>query len=283
MKVSYYPGCSLEATARDYQESLSYVCGQLGIELEELQDWSCCGATAAHSTDEYLSLALPGRNLAMAEKIGLDLVVPCPMCFNRLKTTCHELKRGPVEGFPYAFSGDIKIWDLLDYLTQPAWLSQIETKVKRPLKDLSVVCYYGCMANRPPKITEAGQPENPQNMDTLLRTLGATVHDWSYKTDCCGASHTIARPDIIRTLVQGLYEKALEAGAEAIVVSCQMCQTNLDMPQAKISEIFQKQYNLPIYYFTELIGVAWSVPESSTWLSRHLVNPEPLLKQKGLI
>jgi heterodisulfide reductase subunit B2 len=283
MKVSYYPGCSLEATARDYQESLSTVCRQLGIELEELPDWSCCGATAAHSTDEYLSLALPGRNLTLAEKIGLDLVVPCPMCFNRLKTTCHELKKGPVEGFPYAFSGDIKIWDLLDYLTQPAWLSQIETKVKRPLKDLSVVCYYGCMANRPPRVTGAGQPENPRNMDTLLKALGATVNDWSYKTDCCGASHTVARPDIIRTLVQRLYEKALEAGAEAIVVACQMCQANLDMPQAKISEIFRKQYNLPIYYFTELIGVAWSVPEASTWLSRHLVNPEPLLKQKGLI
>ncbi|MBA4394521.1 MAG: disulfide reductase [Desulfobacca sp.] len=283
MKISYYPGCSLEATARDYQESLSYVCGELGIELAELPDWSCCGATAAHSTNDFLSLALPGRNLALAEKIGMDLVVPCPMCFNRLKTTCHELKKGGVEGFPYAFSGEIKIWDLLDYLTQPTWLAQIEAKAKRSLKDLSVVCYYGCMANRPPKITEAGQHENPQNMDTLLKALGATVLDWSYKTDCCGASHTVARPDIIRTLVQRLYENALEAGAEAIVVSCQMCQANLDMPQAKISEIFKKEYHLPIYYFTELIGVAWNIPEAPTWLSRHLVNPEPLLKQKRLI
>ena len=283
MRVSYYPGCSLEATARDYQESLAHVCKQLGIELEEIPDWSCCGASAAHSTDEFLSLALPARNLALAEQIGLDMVVPCPMCFNRLKTAGRELKKGPVDGLDFTFSGRIKIWDLLDYLSQPVWLSQIEARVKKPLKDLSVVCYYGCMASRPPKITEAGEPENPQNMDVLLKALGATVHDWSYKTDCCGASHTVARPDIVHTLVQRLYERAMEAGAEAIVVSCQMCQANLDIPQSKIADIFQREYNLPILYFTELIGVSWAAPEAGTWLSRHLVNPEPLLKQKGLI
>ncbi len=283
MKVSYYPGCSLEATARDYRESLEYVCARLGIELAEINDWSCCGATAAHSTDEFLSLALPARNLALAEQAGLDVLVPCPMCFNRLKTAGHELAQGSREGLPYTFSGRIKVWDLLDFLSQPAWLAQIQAQVKQPLQGLSVVSYYGCMANRPPKITGAGQHENPQNMDTLLKALGATVPDWSYKTDCCGASHTVSRPDIVHTLVQRLYERALEAGAEAIVVSCQMCQANLDMPQAKIADLFQKKYDLPVYYFTELIGVAWKCPEVTTWLSRHLVNPLPLLKRKGLL
>jgi heterodisulfide reductase subunit B len=283
MKVSYYPGCSLEATARDYQESLSFVCSELEIELAEIPDWSCCGASAAHSTDEFLSLALPSRNLALAEQIGLDLVVPCPLCFNRLKTTSYEILKEKVEGLPYTFTGKIKIWDLLDYLAQPERLSQIEERIKKPLNGLSVVCYYGCKANRPPKITEAVQPENPQNMDSLLKILGASVKDWSYKTDCCGATHTVARPDIIQTMVQRLYERALEAGAEAIVVSCQMCQATLDMPQKKISEIFQKKYDLPIYYFTELIGVAWNRPEAATWLSRHLVDPKALLQRKGLI
>jgi len=283
MRVSYYPGCSLEATARDYRESLEYVCRRLGIELAEINDWSCCGATAAHSTDEFLSLALPARNLALAEQAGLDVVVPCPMCFNRLKTAGHELEPGAREGLPYTFSGRIKVWDLLDFLSQPDWLAQIQAQVNQPLQGLSLVSYYGCMANRPPKITGAGQHENPQNMDTLLKALGATVPDWSYKTDCCGASHTISRPDIVHTLVQRLYERALEAGAEAIVVSCQMCQANLDMPQAKIAELFQKKYDLPIYYFTELIGVAWNSPEAKTWLSRHLVNPIPLLRKKSLI
>jgi heterodisulfide reductase subunit B2 len=283
MKVSYYPGCSLEATARDYQESITYVCGQLGIELDEIPDWSCCGASAAHSTDESLSIALPGRNLALAEKIGMDMVVPCPMCFNRLKTSSYELQKKLGKDQPYHYTGKIKIWELLDFLTHPDRLSLIGNKVHQPLKDLSVVCYYGCMANRPPKITEASQPENPQNMEILLKTLGATVPDWSYKTDCCGASHTIARPDIVQTLVHRLYERALEAGAEAIVVSCQMCQANLDMPQSKISQIFRKKYNLPIYYFTELIGVSWKGTEAKKWLSRHFVNPIPLLKQKGIM
>jgi heterodisulfide reductase subunit B2 len=282
MKVSYYPGCSLEATARDYQESLSIVCKKIGVELEEIPDWSCCGATAAHSLDKFLSLALPGRNLALAEQIGLDLVVPCPMCFNRLKTAGHESQKGEIEE-PYPFTGSIKVWDLMDFLSQPTWIVQIQASIQQPLKDLKVVSYYGCMANRPPKITEACAHENPQNMDTLLKALGATVFDWSYKTDCCGASHTISRPDIIDTMVHRLYEGALEAGAEAIVVSCQMCQANLDMSQARISKVFQKPYDLPIYYFTELIGLAWKAPEVKTWLSRHLVNPIPLLEKKGLL
>ncbi|HMK66273.1 MAG TPA: CoB--CoM heterodisulfide reductase iron-sulfur subunit B family protein [Thermodesulfobacteriota bacterium] len=283
MKVSYYPGCSLEATARDYQESLAYVCRRLGIELTEIPDWSCCGATAAHSLDDFLSLALPSRNLALAERIGLDMVVPCPMCFNRLKTAVHEHQKGTTTPSPFPVNGKLKIWDLLDFLTQPRWLSAILTAMEQPLKDLTVVCYYGCMANRPPKITDAGQPENPQNMDRLLNALGARVSDWSYKTDCCGASHTVSRPDIIDTLVQRLYERALEAGAEAIVVSCQMCQANLDMPQKRISEKFQKNYELPVYYFTELIGLSWKAPETRSWLSRHLVDSESLLKRKGLL
>jgi heterodisulfide reductase subunit B len=283
MRVSYYPGCSLEATARDYRESLECVCREVGIELAEVEDWSCCGATAAHSTDEYLSLALPARNLMRAEGVGMDLVVPCPLCFNRLKTAEYALKTEKPENFPYTFEGRIKVWDLLEFLSQPEALAGIRGKRQRSLRDLKVVCYYGCMANRPPKVTAAAHPENPQDMDRLLQTLGAQVLDWSYKTDCCGASHTVARPDIMHNLVQRLYERALEAGAEAIVVSCQMCQANLDMPQRKISEIFGKAYDLPILYFTELIGVAWQIPEAQSWLSRHLVNPLPLLSRKGLL
>jgi heterodisulfide reductase subunit B len=283
MRVSYYPGCSLEATARDYRESLEYVCRHLGIELAEVEDWSCCGATAAHSTDEFLSLALPARNLMLAEAAGMDLVVPCPMCFNRLKTTEQALKTESPKDFPYALAGRIKVWDLLDFLSRPEWVSLIQAQVRQSLKDLTVVCYYGCMANRPPRITEARSPENPQGMDTLLKALGTQVRDWSYKTDCCGASHTVSRPDIVHTLVDRLYERALEAGAEAIVVSCQMCQANLDLPQAKIAALFQKKYDLPIFYFTELIGVAWQATEAKSWLARHLVDPIPLLRKKLLM
>ena len=167
MRVSYYPGCSLEATARDYRESLAYVCKQLGIELAEIEDWSCCGATAAHSTDEFLSLTLPARNLALAEQVGLDMVVPCPMCFNRLKTAGRELEKGPVDGLDFTFSGRIKTWDLLDFLSQPAWLPQIKAKIKQPLKIYRWSVTMGAWPTVRRKSPAPANHENPQNMDDL--------------------------------------------------------------------------------------------------------------------
>jgi heterodisulfide reductase subunit B len=136
---------------------------------------------------------------------------------------------------------------------------------------------------RPPEITEKKDYENPQNMERLLTVLGATPLDWSYKTDCCGAGHALSRPDIIDTLAQRLYERALAAGAECFVVSCQMCQANLDLTQERISKKFGRHYYLPVFYFTELIGLALGHPLVKDWLAKHLVNPLPLLKRKGVL
>ena len=143
--------------------------------------------------------------------------------------------------------------------------------------------YYGCMVARPPWITDKTDYENPQNMEKLLKVLGATPLDWSYKTDCCGAGLTVSRPDIIDTLVQRLFDRALQAGAECFVVSCQMCQANLDLSQERISQKTGKNYYLPVIYFTELIGLALGHPEVEKWLSAHLVDPRPLLRAKSLI
>ena len=280
-QVTYYPGCSLEGTAIDYAASIAGVAGLLELTLTELTDWNCCGASAAHSVSHQLSLALPARNLALAESAGLDVVVPCALCFNRLKAADLALKGPEGEQLGVPYQGDLKIWDLLDYLSQESYLAVLKEKVVRPLTGLKAVGYYGCLAARPPAVTGKSDYENPQNMERLLTVLGAGPIDWSYKTDCCGASHTVSRPDIVHTLVDRLYERALEAGAEAIVVSCQMCQANLDMPQAKIAALFQKQYDLPILYFTELIGLAWQAPEARSWLAKHLVDPAPLLERKG--
>jgi heterodisulfide reductase subunit B len=278
MKVSYYPGCSLEGTAADYAASIAGVAPLLDLELAELEDWNCCGASAAHSLNHRLAIELPSRNLALAQKAGRDVVVPCALCFNRLKAAEKTLAR-PGEGQP----GGIKIWDLLDFLTQKAWLAALSGKVVRPLAGLRVVGYYGCLASRPPKISDKEDWENPQNLERLLTVLGAEPLDWSYKTDCCGAGLAVARPDIIDTLVSRLYDRALAAGAEAFVVSCQMCQANLDMTQTRISTRFSKDYYLPVFYFTELIGLALGHPEAANWLTRHLVDPLPLLKEKGLM
>jgi len=278
MKVSYYPGCSLEGTAADYAASIAGVAPLLGLELAELEDWNCCGASAAHSLNHQLALELPARNLALAEKAGRDLVVPCALCFNRLKAAEKALA-GAGEPQPRG----VKTWDLLDFLTQEAWLAALSQKVVRPLAGLKAVGYYGCLAARPPKVTDKENWENPQNLERLLTALRAEPRDWSYKTDCCGAGLAVARPDIIDTLVGRLYERALAAGAEAFVVSCQMCQANLDMTQRRIAKKFGKDYYLPVFYFTELIGLALGHPEAESWLARHLVDPRPLLLRKGLI
>lgn len=283
MKVSYYPGCSLEHSARDYQESITAVAALLGVNLEEIPDWNCCGATAAHSIDAKLALGLAARNLLQAEAVGQDVVVPCALCFNRLKVAEHTLVHEPQALPEVDYRGTIKVWDLLDYLTQPAFLERIQAKVSNPLQGLRAVCYYGCVVARPPKITGRRDYENPTNMDHLVKTLGGVSYSWSYKTDCCGAGFTISRPDIIDTLVQKLYDRALEAEAECIVVSCQMCQANLDIPQERIARKTGKAYYLPVLYFTELIGLALGHPEVPNWLGRHFVDPLPLLRRRGLL
>jgi heterodisulfide reductase subunit B len=283
MKVSYYPGCSLEGTALDYAASIAAVAPLLDLDLAEIEDWSCCGASAAHSIDHHLALALPARNLALAEAAGLDVVVPCALCFNRLKAAHQALDgRGP-KGDKMAASsqGGVKIWDLLDYFTQEDLLSQLAQKVVKPLTGLKAVAYYGCLVARPPAVTGKADYENPQNMEKLLGVLGAEPLDWSFQTDCCGAGLAVARPDLIDTLVERLYDRALKAGAECVVVSCQMCQANLDLSQERIAKKVGKEYYLPILYFTELMGLALGHPEAPKWLARHLVDPRPLLARKG--
>ncbi len=283
MKVTYYPGCSLEGTAVDYAASIAGIASLLDVELVELFDWNCCGASSAHSLDHRIALHLPARNLALAEKAGRDVVAPCALCFNRLKTAEKALLGPEREELGLSFGGGFKIWDMLDFLTQEVFLEAIAAKVVAPLMNLRTVCYYGCLAARPPAVTDKSDYENPQNMERLLKGLGAEPVDWSFKTDCCGAGLAVARPDIIDTLVQSLYERALEAGAECFVVSCQMCQANLDLSQERISRKFGRDYYLPVFYFTELMGLALGLPETRQWLVRHLVDPQPLLKDKGLI
>ena len=282
MKITYYPGCSLEGTAVDYAASIDAIAALLDVELMELFDWNCCGASSAHSLSHDLALTLPARNLALAEKAGRDVVAPCALCFNRLKVAEKALQGPEAAELGVPYQGGIKIWDLLDYLTQDAFLSALAPKVVHPLTNLHAVCYYGCLAARPPAVTDSLASENPQNMDRLLHTLGADSIDWSFKTDCCGAGLAVARPDLIDVLVQRLYDQALASGAECLVVSCQMCQANLDLSQERISAKFGQDYYLPVFYFTELIGLAAGLAEAPKWLARHLVDPMPLLKTKGL-
>jgi len=284
MKVSYYPGCSLQGTARDYAESIHGVCAALDIELEEIPDWNCCGATAAHSVNHQASIALAARTLNLAASLPpRDMLVPCPMCFNRLKTGAWTLQGNQRQRYPIKLEKFLpQIWDLAEFFATPQMLETTVKHVKKPLENLKLVCYYGCMANRPPEITEAKNSEDPQALDRIVNNLGAAAIDWPFKTDCCGASQALSRLDIVTQLVGKLFDMAQRVGAQAIVVSCQMCQANLDMYQEQIQAEWGKRFSMPVYYFTELIGLASQLKGVNKWLSRHITDPFPLLRELGL-
>jgi heterodisulfide reductase subunit B len=284
MKVTYYPGCSLEGTAKDYAESIAGTCASLGIQLEEIPDWNCCGATAAHSIDQRAGIELAARTINLAARLPhADMLVPCPMCFNRLKTATWTLNQGSASHFDMRLEASLpKVWDLANFLATDPILEKMAKNTTNPLEGLKVVSYYGCMANRPPEITETTDFENPQALDRIIQALGATALPWAYKTDCCGASQVLSRPDIVSHLVGKLYDMAQRVGAQAIVVSCQMCQANLDMHQEKIGADWGKRFAFPVYYFTELIGLAHDVTGVERWLGRHITDPFALLKQLGL-
>jgi len=284
MNVSYYPGCSLDGTAKDYGESIQAVAQLLDIELKELDDWTCCGASSAHITNDELAIALPARNLLIADRAEMDLVVPCAACFQRLKVAEKELLAGEkIVGVSDGYKGDFSIRNIIDFFYEYVGEKTLREKVKKPLSGLTAVCYYGCLTVRPPKVTDARNPENPLGMDKIIKSLGADVKDWSYKTDCCGSSLMFTRPDIAKKLTAKLLDMAVEAGADCIIAGCPICHTNLDSRQKEISIESGKDYQIPIFYFTEVMGLALGDSSVTKWLSRHGVNPLPLLEQKGLI
>lgn len=277
--ISYYPGCSLHGTAREYDESIRGVLGLLDIQLNELEDWTCCGASSAHCTDEALAIDLAVRNLAIAEKSDRDLLVPCVACYSRFKMAEKEFEHDPKKiHFPY--QGKVPIKYVLDYFCEGSMLEEIKKRIAKPLSGLKVVCYYGCLTVRPPKVTGIQDYENPQHMDHLMELLGAEPIPWSYKADCCGASLVMTRTDIVRKLCGKLLAMAKEAEADCLVTGCPMCHANLDTRQ---NEMDGEKYDLPILYFTELMGLALGHKEAKKWLGHHITDPVKVLNQKGLI
>ncbi|ABO49860.1 protein of unknown function DUF224, cysteine-rich region domain protein [Desulforamulus reducens MI-1] len=276
MKLAYYPGCSLEATAKEFDISVRAVCQGLDIELVEIPDWTCCGATSAHATNHSLSVGLPALTVKQIQDMGMDCVVPCSACFNRLKTAeyymihdsskCEEMEKL----LNFKFDGKPRVYDLLAYMVEKIGLKTITQKVQKPLKNLKIACYYGCLSVRPGEITGIDNTENPMQMDKLLKALGATVIPWSYKVECCGAGHSVAKSQMVTNLSGKILVKAREAGADAVVNSCPLCQTNLEMRRPPGED-------LPVFFFTELMGMAFGIPEANSWCSKHLVDPSKLV------
>ncbi|MCR4418865.1 MAG: CoB--CoM heterodisulfide reductase iron-sulfur subunit B family protein [Clostridia bacterium] len=282
-RYSYYPGCSLHSTAAEYDLSTRAVLTALGQELEELEDWNCCGASSGHALSPYLAHALPLRNLVLAEAKDRELMVPCAACYNLLRVTQQFMAEGGEEadslnrdleaitGRPYR--GRVRVRHLLEVLSDPDMLRLLKTAVRTPLGDLPVAAYYGCLLNRPRQVSFEEIPEQPESMERLLRVLGARPVGWSAKTDCCGASLGVSRADLVGRLVNDIVRAARRAGAQALVTACPLCQSNLDGRQEEGQE-------LPVFFISELVGAALGLRETESWLAHHLVDPRPLLRAR---
>lgn len=278
MEIGFYPGCSLKGTSSEYAQSTLAIAKVFDINLVEIEDWNCCGATAAHNINHELATALPARILALAEKQGLtEIVVPCAACYNRLSVAQHEINEKPelkervseIIGMP--IQGNVKILNVMQFVLKYI-ADKIEEKVVKPFEH-KVVCYYGCLLVRPHEILQFDRLEDPQSMDNLMRKIGAESMDWGYKTECCGAGFSVSRTDIVAKLSGRIVKDASDRGAEAIIVACPMCQSNLDMRRPHINSYLQTQIDTPVLYITQAIGLAIGLDRNALGLKKLFIAP----------
>ena len=289
MRFAYYPGCSLGSSGLDYHLSFKYVARALGIDLVEVRDWVCCGASSGHSTSHLMSVALPALTLAHAEQDGFEkMIAPCLACLARCKAATLELERDPElkkkvhEALDYKYQGKVKVYHPLEVFLEVG-IEKIRERMRRKLSGLKIVSYYGCVLTRPPEVAQFDDVENPQSMDSIVGTLGATSIDWSFKTECCGVSMTLTYSDIVLKLTNNLLREAKEAGANAIAVCCPLCQANLDGRQQQIEEKYNTRYRIPILYITQLMGLAFGALPKEVGIQNLITNPQEVLGSIGLM
>ncbi len=284
--VAYYPGCSLHSTAVEFNSSTQAIFKVLEIDLIEPRGWVCCGSSAAHRIDPDAALRLPLENLSLIEQSGFkEVVMPCAACFNRHKTAQYRLRHDPqhvqqvAEKIGYRYQDTVEINTLMETILKHVSLREVEEKVVKRLVGLNVVCYYGCLLTRPADVTGAKHVENPTNMDEIVSALGANAIDWSYKTCCCGASHSLSRPDIVLTLSSRLINQARASGADIIAVACPLCHANLDARQTQM----KMDEPMPILYLSQLMALAFGLSDKATAFHKNLIDPRRLLKNKAFI
>ena len=283
MKYAFFPGCSLESTAWDFDRSARAVCRALGIELEDIPDWTCCGSTPAHASNAALAVALPVLNLQKAKALGAPVMTACASCYSRLRTANYKVQHQPedrlrcerITGKPYA--GDVEVRHVLDVLVNDYGVDAIRPKVTSPLKGLKVACYYGCLLTRPPEVVAFDDPEHPTAMDELVAATGAEPVDWPYKTECCGASLSMTSVGTVNRLGYRLLAMAREAGAECIAVACPLCQMNLDMRQADATKAHGPLPATPVLYITQLLGLSLGLSSEAVGLKALSVSAENVL------
>lgn len=276
MKTGFYPGCSLTGTSREYNESVKALAVGLGLELIELKNWNCCGATAAHSVNHELALALPVRVLALAEQQGFEeIVVPCASCYNRLVVAQHELmkdeglKEKLLATIGMTYFGTVKVLNVLQMI-EKYLLNGLSEKIKQPFTH-QVACYYGCLLVRPHKVLDFDRLEDPQSMDKIMSLIGATPIEWAFKTECCGAGLSVSRTSLVARLSGNILKDAEDRGAEAVIVACPMCHSNLDMRRGAINHYLGVKTDIPVLYITQAIGLAIGLSPKELGLECHFV------------
>lgn len=287
MKYLYFPGCSLESTGRPYDESLRAVFAALEIELEDLEDWGCCGATAFMSIDEHKAFALAARNLALAEQqgaggngAGIQLLAPCSACYLVLTKSqkyfeqYEEVREQTTRALSAAgmeYGGSVRVRHPLDVLVNDYGVKEIARRVKRPMKGLKVASYYGCQVTRP--FAQFDDPFYPTSMDRIMEAAGAVPLDWPLKTRCCGGSLTGTIPEAGLRLNNHLLVEAVKRKADAIVTCCPLCQFNTECYQKEIGARYGTEVGVPVMYFTQFLGLSLGLSEKDLGLQRLFVQP----------
>ena len=277
MELSYYPGCALHGSSNDYEDSVRACLEALGVTLRELDEWICCGATAAHSLNRKLSIALPARNLALAERNGSsEILAPCPMCSMELikagKSLAEDarLRQEISDIVELPVSGKTHVLNLIQVF-QKIGLDRIKASVQTPLTSVQAACYYGCLLTRPPEILRFDNCEQPSSMEAILGAVGAKTVNWNYRTECCGAGMTMANEDTVLELSHKILSNAATHGANCLVVACPMCHVNLDMKQEAIEQRYKVRHRLMVYYLSDLVGLALGLKPSALGIDRHFV------------
>jgi heterodisulfide reductase subunit B len=290
VKYAYFPGCSVYSSAREYGESCKAVSRVLGIELVEIPDWNCCGSTdAVYSYDPLLSIALPTRNLALAEGMNLDVVTLCSACYFTLSRANKFLQEDSVlknkvdkilDNAGLKYEGTVKVRHYVDVLMNDVGVDKISEHVKVPLNELRVAPYYGCLLVRPPDIDHMfDNPEHPISMAKLIKALGASSVDYLEKTRCCGASLVLTEESVMMEMTRRILLSAKNAGADCIITPCPLCHFNLDAKQPDVESAFDLKINIPILHCTQLVGIAFGLNRKELGLNGNCISPKRLLQR----
>jgi heterodisulfide reductase subunit B len=286
LRYAYFPGCSLEASAKEYDMATREVFKALEVELVEI-DWNCCGATAASSTDHLLGMALPARNLALAEKEGLNITSPCPECYMKTwmasdamnsdsKTMDRVNEALEVAGLEYR--GETEVKHILEILAKDVGAEKIEEKVKVPLKGLKAAPYYGCLIVRPPREKPFDSPEDPSTMEEIIKVTGARPIKFGSRLRCCGGTQLLPNEELFMKMTYDILKDAKDSGADFVVAACPLCHMALDAKQRAVGEAYQDEMEIPVLYLTQLLGLAMGIEPKKLALDKNLVSTKNLIQ-----